>query len=110
MITDFSFDNLALQITICYAAFSLLTFALYYLDKSAARAGARRISERTLHIFSLLGGWPGALAGQKLFRHKTRKQPFRLIFWCTVSGNLAAVLWLFLGDSSKLNAWIQSIL
>lgn len=85
-----------------YATLSLCTFALYFADKSAARANSARISERTLHIFALLGGWPGALAGQQLFRHKTRKQPFRAIFWCTVIANIAALIWLFFGDDATL--------
>lgn len=84
------------------AAISLLTLLLYYIDKSAARRGSRRIQERTLHLAALIGGWPGALAGRHLFRHKTRKQPFRTIFWCTVIANIAALIWFFLGDGATL--------
>lgn len=62
---------------------SLLTFAAYGYDKSAARAGKWRIRERTLHAFTLIGGTFGAYAGQKFFRHKTRKSSFRIVFWIT---------------------------
>ena len=40
-----------------------------------------------------LGGWPGALVGRKVFRHKTSKQPFRTIFWCTVIANCVVLAW-----------------
>ncbi|WP_288132082.1 DUF1294 domain-containing protein [Microbulbifer sp.] len=76
-----------------YGVISLLTFAIYYLDKSAARRGGRRTPESTLHLLSLAGGWPGALIARHQFRHKTRKQPFRLVFWLTVMGNIALLAW-----------------
>jgi len=85
-----------------YAVLSLLAFALYGLDKAAARRGARRIPEATLHVVALAGGWPGALAGQTAFRHKTRKQPFRGIFWCTVAANCAALAWLLVASPAWL--------
>lgn len=82
-----------------YAAMSLVTFFAYGLDKRAARRGTRRIPEATLHVLSLLGGWPGALVAHGLLRHKTRKQPFRAVFWATVAANLgllAALVWAYL--------------
>ena len=66
---------------------SIVTFVLYGYDKGAARHGNRRISELTLHLLALCGGWPGGLAGQLLFRHKTRKSSFLLCFWLTVLAN-----------------------
>ncbi|MNQ38301.1 hypothetical protein D3C85_518710 [compost metagenome] len=52
---------------------NLVAFSLFAVDK--ARAGARRIPERTLLLAALFGGL-GAWLGQRLLRHKTRKQPF----------------------------------
>lgn len=78
-------------ILIYFFVISLLTFLIYAFDKAAARKRHRRISERTLHLLSLLGGWIGALLAQQLMRHKTVKQPFRLIFWCTVALNISFV-------------------
>jgi uncharacterized membrane protein YsdA (DUF1294 family) len=77
-----------------YALLSAATFVVYGLDKRAAENGRRRTPEATLHILSLAGGWPGALVARAVFRHKTRKQPFKTVFWGTVMANCAALLWL----------------
>jgi uncharacterized membrane protein YsdA (DUF1294 family) len=77
-----------------YVVLSVVTFVAYGLDKSAAEKGRWRTPESTLHLLSLAGGWPGALVGQRVFRHKTRKQPFRAIFWATVIANVTALAWL----------------
>jgi uncharacterized membrane protein YsdA (DUF1294 family)/cold shock CspA family protein len=82
-------------ILIAYLIASLVTFAVYALDKMAAEKGRRRTPENTLHLLSLAGGWPGALFAQSKLRHKTRKQPFRALFWTTVVLNCAALGWLF---------------
>lgn len=55
---------------------NVLAFALFGIDKRRAAAGAWRIRESTLIGAALAGGWLGAKAGQRHFRHKTRKQPF----------------------------------
>lgn len=73
------------------AAASLVTFAAYGFDKRRAGAGGRRVPERTLHLLALLGGWPGALAAQRRFRHKTQKVPFLVAFWGTVALHVALV-------------------
>ncbi|WP_455383781.1 DUF1294 domain-containing protein [Acidihalobacter prosperus] len=78
-----------------YLGASLATFVAYALDKSAARRGAWRTAESTLHLLSLAGGWPGALIAQSSLRHKSRKQPFRSVFWLTVVVNGAFFVWLF---------------
>ena len=84
-------DELPVVVLIGYGVLSLTTFALYGADKSAARRGAQRLSESSLHTAALLGGWPGALVAQQAFRHKTIKQPVRSIFWFTVIANAAAL-------------------
>jgi uncharacterized membrane protein YsdA (DUF1294 family) len=67
-----------------YALMSIVTFTAYGLDKRAAARGQRRIAERTLHLLELLGGFPGALIGQQVFRHKRRKMRFLIVFWLIV--------------------------
>jgi len=53
-------------------------------------------------MLALLGGWPGAWFAQRRLRHKSRKQPFRAVFWITVLLNLAALSYLF----SPAGAWL----
>ena len=78
-----------------YVLLSMFTFVVYAVDKSSARNGTRRISESTLHLLSVTGGWPGALVAQQVLRHKTRKQSFRFVFWITVILNCCVFVWLF---------------
>lgn len=81
-----------------YGVVSLLAFLLYWSDKRKARADHWRTPENVLHAVELAGGWPGALLAQQLFRHKTRKVSFQLLFWMIVL--LHQVFWidqLFLG-------------
>ncbi|MEJ1377111.1 MAG: DUF1294 domain-containing protein, partial [Candidatus Sedimenticola sp. (ex Thyasira tokunagai)] len=40
------------------------------------------------------GGWPGALIAQQKLRHKSKKQPFRVVYWFTVAANCGALVWL----------------
>jgi uncharacterized membrane protein YsdA (DUF1294 family) len=54
-------------------------YICFGVDKRRAIAGEWRISEATLLTLAALGGWLGAKAGQRRFRHKTRKEPFRSI-------------------------------
>lgn len=58
-------------------ALSLLGFLLMGFDKHRAKAGGRRVPERTLLWVAALGGAPGAAIGMYLFRHKTRHLRFR---------------------------------
>jgi uncharacterized membrane protein YsdA (DUF1294 family) len=74
------------------ALLSLVTFVAYGWDKRQAGRGGRRVPERTLHLLSICGGWPGALVGQRNFRHKTQKTSFRLIFCATVVLHVAVVV------------------
>lgn len=59
------------------AVANLGAWTAFAVDKAAAQEGGRRIRERTLLMFALLGGSPAAVAAQQALRHKTRKEPFR---------------------------------
>jgi uncharacterized membrane protein YsdA (DUF1294 family) len=83
---------------------------MYAVDKSAARKGARRIPEKSLHLLSLAGGWPGALVAQQKLRHKSSKQAFRSVFWVTVLVNCGAFMWLLSPTASDtLRSLIASV-
>ncbi|MEV4688011.1 DUF1294 domain-containing protein [Microbacterium sp. LWH3-1.2] len=83
--------GLAWWVPALYGAASIVAFAVYGIDKAAARRQANRVSEPTLLILGLVGGWPGALVAQQVFRHKTRKRSFRRVFWGTVGANVLAL-------------------
>lgn len=70
---------------------SIICFAAYGLDKQLAVNGSRRVPEGTLHLLALLGGWPGAMLGQRHFRHKTKKLSFLIEFWLVVVLHVAFV-------------------
>lgn len=55
---------------------NLATCLAFRSDKIAATRNLPRFPEATLLWLAALGGTPGAYAGRRLFRHKTRKQPF----------------------------------
>jgi uncharacterized membrane protein YsdA (DUF1294 family) len=91
-----------------YMVVSLLSFIMYFFDKSAARKGAWRTQENTLHLLSLAGGWPGALIAQKKLHHKTKKQSFRYIFWITVLLNCGAFAWLFTPTGTAILGFLNN--
>lgn len=74
-----------------YALTSAVAFALYGLDKRAAQRGTWRTPERTLQLLAFAGGWPGALLGQSVFRHKHRKAAFQGVFALCALANVASL-------------------
>ena len=83
--------KIAIGYLVLVLVMSLVTFAIYGIDKFQARREGWRTSERTLHRLSLLGGWPGAWAGQKFFRHKTQKRGFQFVYWAIVFLHLGLI-------------------
>ncbi|MBA4031947.1 MAG: hypothetical protein C0478_13800 [Planctomyces sp.] len=68
-----------------------IALVLAFVDKRRAVRERPRISERTLHGFSLAGGWPGTCLGNWLFRHKTQKMSYQAIFWLIAVIHISAV-------------------
>ncbi len=86
--------KLPFAVLMLYLAASVITFGAYAFDKSAARNDQWRTQESTLHFLALVGGWPGALAAQRLLRHKSKKESFQFVFLATVVLNCGALGWL----------------
>lgn len=84
-------DNTVIVLLYIYGIMSFVTLIAYAIDKRAAISGNWRIKERTLHTLELLCGWPGAWLAQRLFRHKSSKRPYQIVFWLIVAVNIAAV-------------------
>ncbi|KRA00410.1 hypothetical protein ASD64_02285 [Mesorhizobium sp. Root157] len=76
-------DSIA-HILLGLLALNLAAFLAFWWDKRLAEAGSWRISERTLLWLALLGGSLGAVSAQQIFRHKTRKEPFRTLLYLIV--------------------------
>ena len=68
-------------------AWTPVAFAVYGVDKRAARRGDWRVPEMVLHGLALIGGVIGAWAGRLVFRHKTQKPVFLAVLI------VASVLW-----------------
>jgi uncharacterized membrane protein YsdA (DUF1294 family)/cold shock CspA family protein len=85
-----------------YGAASAVTFLVYAFDKSAASRNAWRTQENTLHVLALMGGWPGAMAAQRLLRHKSAKKSFQISFWGTVVLNCGLLGWLLSPPGTRM--------
>ena len=68
-----------------------IALLLYGYDKRQAVVGGFRVPELVLHLGALVGGSPGALLGQGLFRHKTRKFRFQVVLATIIVLQIAAV-------------------
>jgi uncharacterized membrane protein YsdA (DUF1294 family)/cold shock CspA family protein len=97
----FFLNHIPKNLLFAYIGLSGVTFLAYWLDKSKAQRGAWRTQESTLHLFSLLGGWPGAAIAQQVLRHKSQKREFRTGFWVTVIVNCSALVWLMSADGKN---------
>jgi uncharacterized membrane protein YsdA (DUF1294 family) len=73
------------------AVVNLLAVGSFWDDKQRAIQGKRRIPESDLLSLALLGGSPGALLGRKLFRHKTRKEPFSTQLFVIIALQIGAL-------------------
>jgi uncharacterized membrane protein YsdA (DUF1294 family) len=64
-----------------FLAVNIGAFGYYGFDKFRAVCHGRRVPEVVLLSFAAVGGVPGSLLGQVVFRHKTAKRRFRRVFW-----------------------------
>lgn len=87
-------EHLVRYFPVWLAAFSVIAFALMGIDKGKARRGARRIPEKTLFLFTLLGGGIGGMFGMHVFHHKTRHWYFAVFFPLIAIAQIALCAWL----------------
>lgn len=67
-------------ILIYFIVINAFTFICFGYDKSLARKNKRRIPERNLFILVAIGGTIGGFLGMYIFKHKTHKTSFKLMF------------------------------
>ena len=69
-----------------FIAINVITFLLYAYDKYKAKTDSKhRVSEKKLHLCSLLGGFIGASFSMVIFRHKVSKKSFMFRYYGIVS-------------------------
>ena len=75
---------------------NLVTLLSFRHDKQRALVGGRRVREADLLLLALIGGSPAALLARRLFRHKTRKQPFSTLLMLIMVVQAGALIGLLL--------------
>ena len=65
-----------------------------WIDKIKAKRGSYRLSEKSLFYITLLGGGIGTTAGMHLFRHKTKKLRFSIMFPTITIAEIILIIWL----------------
>lgn len=78
-------------IVVYLIAVNLLSFIITGIDKGLAVHQKWRVSENTLHLLTLAGGTIGSGLGMLLFRHKTAKRSFLLVFFGILAVQLVAL-------------------
>ena len=87
-------QNLLKYVLYYLAAINLVTLLVYGIDKLRAKRGAWRIPEKTLFLLPILGGSVGAIAGMKVFHHKTKHWYFKYGMPLILLLQIALVVWL----------------
>ena len=101
-------DGIAPYILWFYTGVSVWTFIVYAWDKRQAIKGRWRVPEKTLHLWSLLGGWPGALMAQQKIRHKSSKKTFLWVYSLTVIINVSVLVWFLQSETGALiRSWFN---
>lgn len=86
--------NTDLKIILLYLfAINIVAFFAFGIDKLKAKRDKWRIPESTLLSMAVLGGSVGALAGMKVWRHKTLHDKFRIGIPVIIALQIAAVVW-----------------
>ena len=78
-------------ITFALLIWNFLIFVIYGIDKSKAKRGAWRISEKYLLSFAFFCGCFGAWLAGITFHHKTRKWYFKTVWFLGIVTTLVAL-------------------
>ncbi|KAI3652446.1 hypothetical protein MP228_002771 [Amoeboaphelidium protococcarum] len=101
----------AAGITAYFGAVNAVSYGLFYKDKvstnfvnvrraiefvnqdvqDAAINHQWRIPEKTLQLSALAGGWMCGMLAMQHFRHKTKKEPFRTIYFSCAAANIGLI-------------------
>lgn len=65
-------------IVIYMTIINIVSFFAFGIDKSKAKRGSFRISEKTLLSLCVVGGSIGGIIGMQIFHHKTKHIIFKL--------------------------------
>ena len=79
-------------------SFSIVTFGLFGIDKSLSKTERTRIPESVLHLFTLLGGFPGQILGRIVFHHKTnfkRHPSFTIVLVISIVIQIGLIILIF---------------
>jgi len=74
-----------------YILINIVSFSMYGADKKKAQKSEWRIKESTLILSAFLFGGIGALAGMKVFHHKTKHTKFIVLVPLAVILNIAVI-------------------
>lgn len=77
---------------------SIISLIIYGVDKLKAKYHKWRIPESVLLSFGFFGGSVGALAGMKLFRHKTKHIYFWIVNILGLAWQAALLIFLIMRD------------
>lgn len=86
-------------VPVCYlVVINLAAFYLMCRDKRLSKEKtARRIPEKALFLSAVLGGSIGAIAGMRVFRHKTKHWYFVVGMPLILIAQLALAVWFLIG-------------
>ena len=74
-------------------AINIVAFIAFGVDKYKAKRDKWRIPESTLLTMAVLGGSIGALAGMRVWRHKTLHDKFRIGIPVILALQIIVIIW-----------------
>ncbi len=90
------FTNNGLKAVLAYYIFiNVLLFVLMGIDKLKAKKRKWRIPESALFTIAILGGAIGGFAGMFVFRHKSRKLSFKVIYAISLFLHILLLFFIF---------------